>query len=277
MAIFLCQHEQLPLPVLSRLPEGTQAADYIRPQDLDFLQRVPSLEGATLFDRPGLTAELARYARCQVIETSLAGSGLQVIVRKTRPYWEKTTPPPELLKGTPSRERIGPNVEEWSRQNPPNVTIPYTVFFVPTRVGWRADYQLPERMARVRPTRPAAESLPASPPPVTESPRPANDGSAQPFAGGMTRPVKLSGPHPYYTLEALEHRIEGLMIVKCVITMEGIVKNCRVLSRFQPVTYQGRPVNVDYTFNLHFSFPDSPLRSRKSSPPPEKATPVPEP
>ena len=42
-----------------------------------------------------------------------------------------------------------------------------------------------------------------------------------PFGAGMTRPEKMSGPAPQYTREALEARVQGLMIVKCVITTEG--------------------------------------------------------
>jgi TonB family protein len=93
-----------------------------------------------------------------------------------------------------------------------------------------------------------------------------------PFGAGMTRPERLSGPIPQYTKEALEKRSEGLMIVKCIITREGEVRNCRIVkplpfmeeavldalyqSRYKPVTLEGKPVQVDYTFNIRLSLPE---------------------
>jgi protein TonB len=69
----------------------------------------------------------------------------------------------------------------------------------------------------------------------------------------------------------MEARVQGLMIVKCVITTEGKVERCRIIKplphmeqavldslyaqRYQPVTFQGRPVQVDYTFNIRLSLP----------------------
>lgn len=92
-----------------------------------------------------------------------------------------------------------------------------------------------------------------------------------PFGAGMTRPEKISGPQPEYTREALEARVAGTMIVKCVVTVEGRVERCRIIkplphmeravldaltsSRYKPVTFQGRPVQVDYTFTLNFKLP----------------------
>ncbi|HYO59238.1 TonB family protein [Archangium sp.] len=92
-----------------------------------------------------------------------------------------------------------------------------------------------------------------------------------PFGAGMTRPEKMSGPAPQYTREALEARVQGLMIVKCVITTEGTIERCRIIKplphmeqavldslyaqRYKPVTFQGRPVQVDYTFNIRLSLP----------------------
>ncbi|QSQ19740.1 energy transducer TonB [Pyxidicoccus parkwayensis] len=92
-----------------------------------------------------------------------------------------------------------------------------------------------------------------------------------PFGAGMTRPEKISGPTPEYTREALEARVAGTMIVKCVVTVEGRVERCRIIkplphmdkavmdaltsSRYKPVTFQGRPVQVDYTFTLNFKLP----------------------
>jgi protein TonB len=73
-------------------------------------------------------------------------------------------------------------------------------------------------------------------------------------------------PFPDYTREAREARIQGLMIVKCVITVEGKVQNCQIIkpiphmegavlswlqaSRYTPVTFQGKPQQVSYVFNF---------------------------
>ncbi len=92
-----------------------------------------------------------------------------------------------------------------------------------------------------------------------------------PFGEGMTRPEALVKPNPQYTREALEARVQGLMIVKCVITTEGKLEKCRIIkplphmdnavldalyaSRYKPVTFQGRPVAVDYVFNLRLQLP----------------------
>lgn len=91
------------------------------------------------------------------------------------------------------------------------------------------------------------------------------------FGQGMTRPEKIAGPEVSYTREAIEARVQGLMIVKCVITTEGKVERCRVIkplphmeqavmdvltaSRYKPVTFQGRPVEVQYTFNFNLKLP----------------------
>ncbi len=89
--------------------------------------------------------------------------------------------------------------------------------------------------------------------------------------GAMKRPKRLRGADPRYTKEALAARIEGLVIVKCRITLKGEVKNCRVVkplppldtvlvqaleaSRYEPVEYKGKPIEVDYTFNYRFKLP----------------------
>ncbi len=91
------------------------------------------------------------------------------------------------------------------------------------------------------------------------------------FGQGMEPPKLISGAPIQYTREALEARVAGLMIVKCVITTEGAIERCRIIKplphmeqavldslyaqRYKPVTFQGRPVQVDYTFNIRLSLP----------------------
>ncbi|WP_223634456.1 energy transducer TonB [Corallococcus sp. EGB] len=92
-----------------------------------------------------------------------------------------------------------------------------------------------------------------------------------PFQGGMTPPKMLSGAQLSYTDEARRAGVEGTMIAKCVITSEGRVRDCRILKglpfmddavleslasrTYQPLTFQGRPVNVSYTFNIRLKMP----------------------
>jgi protein TonB len=95
--------------------------------------------------------------------------------------------------------------------------------------------------------------------------------AALPFGLGMTRPVQTSGSAPAYTREAIAARVEGKVIVRCVINVRGAVQDCKVIkgvpmldtisvsallaSRFTPVTYQGRAEAVQYLFTFNFKLP----------------------
>jgi protein TonB len=95
-----------------------------------------------------------------------------------------------------------------------------------------------------------------------------------PFGEGMTRPEcdKAAMTTGIYAREALEAQVEGLMLVKCNVLVDGTVRNCRVLkplpflsdpmvSRLQslrcsrPAMYQGKAVSIDYVFNFKFTVP----------------------
>jgi protein TonB len=93
-----------------------------------------------------------------------------------------------------------------------------------------------------------------------------------PYASGnMTPPQLLTGASLQYTREALEARVEGLLIARCVITREGVVEGCKVIKglphmsdavvsaletrRYSPVTYQGRPISVTYNFHVKLDLP----------------------
>ncbi|HZW91040.1 MAG TPA: TonB family protein [Myxococcaceae bacterium] len=111
-------------------------------------------------------------------------------------------------------------------------------------------------------------SKPPSPAaPIVEAPR-----DVVPFGEGMTRPVLMQPGRPItYTREAIAARVEGVSIVRCVITAEGAVERCKVIKplpfmdeavlehlqsqRFQPVTYQGKPVSVGYNFSVRLTLP----------------------
>jgi protein TonB len=95
--------------------------------------------------------------------------------------------------------------------------------------------------------------------------------SALPFGQGMTRPTQIAGKPPEYSREALAARVEGKVLVRCVITVRGTVEDCKIIkglpmldkltvdalqsSRFTPVLYQGRPETVQYLFTFNFKLP----------------------
>jgi TonB family protein len=90
-------------------------------------------------------------------------------------------------------------------------------------------------------------------------------------AASMTRPVFLSGPDLAYTRAALEREVEGLMVVACVVTREGSVRDCHVEKglpfmdaavvqalerrRYRPATLKGVPVEVTYQFRINWKLP----------------------
>jgi serine/threonine-protein kinase len=107
----------------------------------------------------------------------------------------------------------------------------------------------------------------AAPAPTIEPPR-----DVVPFGEGMTRPVLMQPGRPItYTREAIAARVEGVSVVRCVITAEGSVERCKVIKplpfmdeavlehlqsqRFQPVTYQGKAVSVGYNFSVRLTLP----------------------
>jgi eukaryotic-like serine/threonine-protein kinase len=87
----------------------------------------------------------------------------------------------------------------------------------------------------------------------------------------MSRPELLEGKDLTYSREALAAKVEGVMLVKCTITRQGRVENCRMLKTlphmettvletlksrvYKPILYQGQPVAVDYVFNMRLTLP----------------------
>jgi protein TonB len=92
-----------------------------------------------------------------------------------------------------------------------------------------------------------------------------------PFGQGMKAPKLMSGASIQYTREALEARVQGMLIAKCVITREGEVESCKIIKglphmdvavlssletrRYSPVTWQGKPISVSYIFNIKLEMP----------------------
>lgn len=98
------------------------------------------------------------------------------------------------------------------------------------------------------------------------------EGAVLPFGEGMTRPECDRSLAPIeYTREAIEAKVEGLLIIRCTIRVDGTVQNCQPIKgmpfmaevalaqipkwKCSPATFQGRPVNIDYFFNIRLVMP----------------------
>ncbi len=104
-----------------------------------------------------------------------------------------------------------------------------------------------------------------------------------PYGEGMTAPRLLSKDVPTYNAEALQKKVEGQLLVKCKVTLEGRARECRTVktlmfpeaqleasrlsadalqflgrARFEPGQYQGKPQAMVYLFDLRFRPPAHP-------------------
>lgn len=92
------------------------------------------------------------------------------------------------------------------------------------------------------------------------------------FGDGMTRPQVA--PQVFanvYSRAAVEAQVEGTMVVRCRVQVDGALSNCRVVKglphldeavleklatvRATPATINGRAIPVDYVFNFQFKMP----------------------
>ncbi len=128
--------------------------------------------------------------------------------------------------------------------------------------------------APARTTTPAAAPVPPQPEPLAPAALAVapTKPTILPFGEGMTRPSSISPDEIQFTREAREAKVSGTMIVRCLITTEGALQNCRIMKsvpmmdqavlsslaqhRGAPVMYQGRPVSVEYTYTIRLKSPD---------------------
>lgn len=105
-----------------------------------------------------------------------------------------------------------------------------------------------------------------APEPVGNSAVPAN--SPMIFQAGMTQPVRISGIDPSYPQIARMRGVKGTVIMRCLVTEEGLARNCSIIKspaylgeavlsasrtwRLTPVTWQGSAVPVYYIFRYNF-------------------------
>jgi protein TonB len=87
---------------------------------------------------------------------------------------------------------------------------------------------------------------------------------------GISDPIPILRPVPYYTEEARKARIEGIVLVECIVRKDGTVDTIRVIRglghgldesavqtistkwRFKPGTHNGQPVDVRAYVEVYF-------------------------
>ena len=107
--------------------------------------------------------------------------------------------------------------------------------------------------------------VPDAPPP------PEPEGPIRFVVGGkITEPERISGPNPMYPEAARRARIQGVVVLECIIGKDGIVQDVKVLRglplgltesavdavnkwRFKPSTLNNKPVEVLYILTVRFN------------------------
>jgi protein TonB len=85
----------------------------------------------------------------------------------------------------------------------------------------------------------------------------------------MCHPTAIIPPSIKYPRGAREKRVAGTVSVKCTLPLDGYPRNCRIVrsvpeldqevlramssARYEPATFQGRPVQVNYVFSFKFN------------------------
>lgn len=88
--------------------------------------------------------------------------------------------------------------------------------------------------------------------------------------GPITEPMRLDGPNPRYPEQARQEGINGVVVMDCVITEDGSVRDVKVVNSnahilseaaveaveqwtFEPATLDGIPVAIRYTLTVRFN------------------------
>lgn len=153
---FLCRHQQLDAPALSRLPKGMDLSRILRPEDLRYLQEHPSTEPPSELDRLDLSEDLAHSVSCALKDIQVEGNTARVRLQPFSPPWAELDAARIVAEAEPygderdiARLKL---IARWVGQHPPRSDGPErTLAFVNTPHGWRVDYQLPERASPAAP------------------------------------------------------------------------------------------------------------------------------
>jgi TonB family protein len=93
-------------------------------------------------------------------------------------------------------------------------------------------------------------------------------GGFRPSCGAITPPKAIWAPLPEYTEAARRKRVEGIVLVRCTVPVDGRPRDCRFMkslpemddsvkaalasARYEPATVLGRPVRSDFVFSFKF-------------------------
>ncbi len=206
-----------------------------------------------------LTLELEGY---QPEKVTAGGSGEVVLSQKLRPLYDF----PAWGPSAPVAEAPAQATAPVERPRPARVALaPVAATGAPTSTPAAA--KAPE---------PAVPTAPQPAPEVAGAAEATEAGGASrkplPFSDGMSQPVLLGGNPIEYSREALAARVEGDMLVRCVITTEGRLEDCEVVKGlphmndvvlkalstriYSPVTLQSKPVAVTYLFPFKLRYPE---------------------
>src|ERR1700687_1976914 len=124
------------------------------------------------------------------------------------------------------------------------------------------DAPAPKLVASIEPPKPSQiprEATPTPPPPSAAN-------AVLSFREGMTPPEQVQGQPIVYSREALDFGVQGTIQAKCVINLRGLLENCKILKslpymdkavldalssrRYKPVLLDGKPVAVEYVFDI---------------------------
>ena len=145
---------------------------------------------------------------------------------------------------------------------------------------WKKLQELQER--RTAPPRPPAlPALPSSPPPPAPPappapPKPPAEGEVYIVGSGVHAPVAQYQPLPAYTQGAREAKVEGVMLLECIIRKDGSITDVKIRRglgygldesaintvtsqwRFKPGTLNDKPVDVRANIEISFQLYNKP-------------------
>ena len=117
----------------------------------------------------------------------------------------------------------------------------------------------------------------AQQPPAATAPAPPKATVARPSDKGLTPPKVVKEVKPQYTPAAMKARVQGPVVLECVVNADGTVGDVTVLKsldaqfglddeavkaakqwRFKPGLKKGKPVPVALTLELTFTLRDGP-------------------
>ena len=185
----------------------------------------------------------------QPLTVTTGGSGPQVVLtQRLQPISSSRPPSYESRRREPSPPRDAPESAKIPEAEPPALRkIPAED---ESKVVASLEVAKPKEIAR-------------EPPPVAPPPPP---NAVLSFREGMSAPEQLQGRPIVYTREALEAGVQGTIRAKCVINIRGSLENCRIIQslpsmdravldalatrRYKPIVFEGKPVPVEYVFDI---------------------------